>query len=224
MAQRLGPAAPSAGSAEVEALRRFRSFAASALLRGSSAAPPLDGVRVNERRLLALLDAWVESAAQLAGERASAVREALDPLLARFRTALRQTSAGRRARGAPTTRRRIVVAAIDRVADAFLAIDTDSGDIADANPAAGALLGVNRDALLGVQAMSFVPQPAQPAWWTELDAMAEGAEPRRFHSALMDAGGRAFAVDATVTRFTTRGRTLALVLARPRSNSADPEP
>ena len=221
---RLGAAAPRPGAEESEVLRRFRSYAASALLRGNDAQPALDGIRANERRVKALLDAWVEAAVEVAGRDGEIVQQALKPLLATFQSSLRTTSSSRRRRGAPRARRRAVMAAIDRVSDAFLAVDAESAKVVDANPAAGALLGVNRDALLGVQAMSFVPQPAQPAWWTELDAMAEGAEPRRFHSALMDAGGRAFAVDATVTRFTTRGRTLALVLARPRSNSADPEP
>jgi hypothetical protein len=45
--------------------------------------------------------------------------------------------------------------------------------------------------------------------------VSEGAEPRRFRANLQDAGGRALAVDATVTRFATRARTLALVIARP---------
>ena len=107
------------------------------------------------------------------------------------------------------------MAAIDRVADAFLAIDPQDARVLDANPAAGALLGVARDALLGVDAMSFVPAPARDLWWTELDAMSEDSEPRRFRGQLQDAGGAAIAVDCSVTRFATRGRTLALVLARP---------
>ncbi len=221
MEQRLGPAAPSAGSAESEALRRFRSFAGSALRRGSQSPPALDGLRVNERRFVALLGAWVEAAAELAGPHAANVRAALDPLVAHFRTELRQTAGSRRAKGVPNTQRRVVMAAIDRVADAFLAIDTDSGQIADANPAAGALLGVKRDALLGVAAMSFIPKAAQEAWWTQIDAITEGAEPRRFHSVLMDAGGTSVDVEASVTRCSARGRTLALVLARPRSRIAD---
>ncbi len=216
MEHRLGPAAPAAGSGESEALRRVRSFAGSALLRGVQAAPALDGVRVNDRRFVALLGAWVDAACELAGSRSTRIREALDPLVDHFRTELRRTSAGRRVKGAPNTQRRVVMAAIDRVADAFLAIDTDSGQIADANPAAGALLGVKRDALLGVEAMSFIPQSAREAWWTQIDAMTEGAEPRRFHSTMMDASGTPVNVEASVTRCSARGRTLALILARPR--------
>jgi PAS domain S-box-containing protein len=108
------------------------------------------------------------------------------------------------------------MAAIDRVADAFLAIDTDTGLIADANPAAGALLGVARDALIDVQVMGFVPAEEHESWWTQLDAMTEETESRRFESALQDRSGMSIPIDGTVTRFATRGRTLALVLLRHR--------
>ncbi|MCG8587888.1 MAG: hypothetical protein MJE66_01210, partial [Proteobacteria bacterium] len=58
MVETLGPAAPAAAEPEAEALRRFRSYAASALLRGDAAGEPaLDGVRPNERRMGALLTA-----------------------------------------------------------------------------------------------------------------------------------------------------------------------
>ena len=74
---------------------------------------------------------------------------------------------------------------------------------------------VARDALLGVDAMAFVPKERHESWWTELDAMTEGCEPRRFVSALLDTRGREIAVSCSVTRFATRERTLALVVARP---------
>jgi PAS domain-containing protein len=215
MTQRLGPAAPRADAAETEVLRRFRSFAAAALKRGTAAEPALDGIRANERRVTALLVAWSDAATMVAGPHSTIVGEALQPLLVRFRSSLRTTTAGRRARGAPRTTRRAVSAAIDRVADAFLAVDADSGRIVDANPAAGALLGVARDALLDLEAMSFVPQGAQHVWWTHLDAVTEGAEPQRFSANLQDAAGLAVSVECTITRFATRSRTLALILARP---------
>ncbi|MCG8592157.1 MAG: PAS domain-containing protein, partial [Proteobacteria bacterium] len=173
-------------------------------------------VRPNERRMGALLTAWVDAASAAAGAQGPALRSALRPLAEHFLRKLRTSGAGRRARGAPRTNRRAVAAAIDRVSDAFLAIDTETGKIADANPAAGALLGVKRDALLGVDAMSFVPTGEQDDWWSQLDAIAEGNDQRRFAAALQDVSGGAVAVAASVTRFATRDRTLALVLARPR--------
>jgi PAS domain S-box-containing protein len=215
MATRLGPAAPGPGAPESEVLRRFRSFAASALRRGEAADPALDGLKANQRRTEALLDTWADAAAEVAGAGGDRVRTALDPLIQRFRNSLRQTTSGRRTRGAPRTNRRAVMAAIDRVADVFIAVDADSGLIVDANPAAGALLGLARDALLGVDAMSFVPEPARSSWWIEFDAMTEGTEPRRFASQMQDTGGVQVAVECSVTRFSSRGRTLALVLARP---------
>jgi PAS domain S-box-containing protein len=215
MAARLGPAAPRAGAQETEVLRRFRSFAASELRRGGGAQPALDGIRADERRVTALLDAWLEAAAEVAGERGDLLRSALDGPMRRFRTAMRTTGVARTAKGKPRTRRRAVMAAIDRVADCFLAVEADSGRIVDANPAAGALLGVARDALLGVDALSFVPDDSRPAWWTQLDAMTEGSEPRRFRGQLADVSGNPVEVECSVTRFSTRDRTLALILARP---------
>jgi PAS domain-containing protein len=214
MTSRLGPAAPHPAAVESEVLRRFRSFAAASLRRGTPCAPALEGIRAHERRVNALLAAWSDAAAEVAGDHADVVRDALAPLLTQFRSSLRSTQSSRRASGAPRTNRRAVIAAIDRIADAFLAIDTDTGLIADANPAAGALLGVARDALIGVQAMGFIPTSEHDNWWTQLDAMTEESESQRFESALQDCSGISIPVDCTITRFATRGRTLALVLLR----------
>lgn len=212
---RLGPAAPRPGADETEVLRRFRSYASLALHRGSIGQPALDGLRVNERRVAALLGAWSDAASEVAGPAGNGLREALEPLLTSFQASLRTTAAGRRKSGKPRARRRAVIAAIDRVADAFLAVDADDGRVVDANPCAGALLGVARDALLGVELTSFVPDDERGAWWTELDAMTEDSEPRRFRGQLQDAQGKPIGIECSVTRFATRGRTLALILARP---------
>jgi PAS domain-containing protein len=216
LAQRLGSAAPGPASPEAEALRRFRSFASSALLRGSGALPALDGLRASPPAVSRLLEAWIECAAELAGPHADPLRAALLPLGRAFATALRGSSEARRASGAPRpSARRAVSAAIDRLADAFLAIDTDSLRIADANPAAGALLGVPRDRLLEREALHFVPAGSRGAWTTHVEAMAEAAEPRRFRDLLQDVTGALLPVEARVTRFASRSRTLALVLVRP---------
>jgi PAS domain S-box-containing protein len=213
---RLGPARPAPDSPEAEALRRFRSFALAALQPGRPAAPALEGLRVSERRAGALLDAWLAAAIAAAGPGGDALRASLAPLVERFRAALRATAPARRRSGAPRSRR-AVVAAIDRVADAFLAVDADSATIEDANPAAGALLGTTRDGLLGASALAYVTEAGRDAFRDELDAVAEGCEPRWLGLALLDAGGRAVPVEASVTRFRTRSRTLALFVARPRA-------
>ena len=73
MKVQLGPAAPAAGSAESEALRRFRTFLCTGLVRGGSSPPALDGLRVNERRVMALIDAWTSAASATARQSASRV-------------------------------------------------------------------------------------------------------------------------------------------------------
>jgi len=155
MNSQLGPAAPGAAAVESEVLRRFRSFAAASLKRGTTREPALDGIRAHERRVNALLTAWSNAAEEVAGDRAEVIRSALAPLIAHFRSALKNTQGNRRSSGSPRSKRRAVIAAIDRIADAFLALDTDNGTIVDANPAAGAMLGVARDAL-GEQVLDVV--------------------------------------------------------------------
>jgi PAS domain-containing protein len=222
MNARLGVAAPAASAPESEALRRFRSFLCSALVRGDATSPALDGLRLGERRVMALIDAWIAAAEQVhTTERSEAERElagvgaAARPWAEKFRLALR-TNGGARMQKTPTrVARRAVAGAIDRVADAFLAIDTDTAEIVDANPAAGSLLGVSRDALLGVDALSFVPPDRRASWRSELDAVTEDDATRSFAACLHDTLGSAVDVDATMTRFATRGRVLALLMVRP---------
>ena len=222
LAARLGPAAPRASGPEAETLRRFRTFASTALMRGELPAPALDGLRPDERRVMSLLSAWRETAGELAGSSGSELDAALEPLLARFRLALRTSSAGRRKRARTSAPRRAVAGAIDRVADAFLAIDVSAATIVDANPSAGALLGVNRDSLFGLELMRFVPSDYQAGWWTQLDAAAESNEDLQFEARLEAAGGEIVRAAATATAFSTRGRTLALVMLRPFPPGADP--
>jgi PAS domain S-box-containing protein len=213
-------AVPPASSPEAEALRRFRSFAASCLLRGERAAPALDGLKLDDERLSALLAAWCDAARALAAPgRQLAVENALRPLAVHFCAALRTSQSSRRRRGAPRTGRRAVRAAIDRIADAFLAIDSDTGRIVDANPAAGALLGLQRDALLERNVAGFLAEADAEEWAARIDAVTEGGEPARFRAALRDGGGLQIPLDVQITRHATRERTLALVVARPASGS-----
>ena len=214
--ERLGTGLPTRSSPEAEALRRLRSFAVLCLASDPKAQPSLEGLRVRERKMGPLLEAWLEAASDAAGPDRDLVRFGLEPVVDRFRENLRSTASAVRASGAPRkSKRRAVSAAIDRVADAFLAIDPDSGDIADANPAAGAMLGTTRDALIGSAAQEFVSHENQERWWTELEAIAEGGDPRRFLCSLRDAQGRDLPIEASISRFATRNRTLALMMARP---------
>jgi len=224
MEEHLGPAAPKPGAAETETLRRFRSYATSSLRRGTPDEPALDGLRVNERRATALLAAWCEAAGEVAGPHAQRVEAELQPLFVGFRNALRTSNTGRRKQGPPRAGRRGVMAAIDRICDAFFAVDADSGRIVDANPAAAALLGVARDALIDVEANCFIPSSDRSGWWTHFDAVTEGSEPRRFSSNLADKSGSPISVDCTVTAHATRNQTLALVVARPHLTVAAKRP
>jgi len=106
------------------------------------------------------------------------------------------------------------MAAIDRISDVFIAVDANTARIADANPAAGAALGVQRDVLLGMDLLSFIPREHHANWWIELDAVCEGTEPRRLHSEFRDARRATLPVDCSITRFATPNRALALVVAR----------
>jgi PAS domain-containing protein len=215
MHSRLGAAAPAASGPEAETLRRFRTFTSTALIRGEAPRPVLDGLRSNERRVMALLGCWSESASALAGPDAETVTTALAPLLDAFRLAIRTTGTKRKTSGRPRATRRAITAAIDRIADLYLALDVESGEILDANPAIGAALGVARDALIGVELNAFLPADAQAAWWTALDALAEGEESQLFGAALQDRGGRRLRLEASATRHLMRSRTVALVVGRP---------
>lgn len=177
--------------------------------------PSLDGVRVNDRRALALVEAWRDAAARVGGPHAVEITAALQPIIASYRNALRTLNRGRKSCAPARSARRAVTAAIDRISDAFLAVDADSGRIVDANPAAAALLGVARDALIDVEASHFMPAEAQSGWWTQFDSVTEGTEPRRFRASLADKAGTLIPVECTLTALATRSRTLALVVARP---------
>jgi PAS domain-containing protein len=206
---------PGPGTPASEALRRFRSFAASALRRGDAGAPALDGLRVDATVAAQLVEDWCRAAGDVAGERNDELLRQLSPLFARFRSALLGTELASEAQRAPRIARRAVGGAIDRIADAFLALDVDTLAIADANPAAAALLRVNRDSLIGGDVMRFLSSDARDAWRCALEPLAESAAPRRFRSTLIDARGDSIAVDVHATRVASRERVLALVVARP---------
>jgi PAS domain-containing protein len=210
-----GGAVPAASSAESEALRRFRSFAAMALHRGDDVAPAVDGVRVDAARAAPVLERWCEAAAEVAGERGSELRGLLGPLAERFGAALTGAGMARAARRPPRTRRRAVAGAIDRIADAFLAIDLDAACVVDANPAATVLLRTPRETLLGSDARRFVHEDTRAEWSEELDELVESDQPRRFRTTLVDALGRPRAVEAHATRhLPARERVLALLVLR----------
>ncbi len=211
-----GGALAQAGEAEREALRRFRSFAASALRRGGEVPEPaLDGLRVDPTRAVHLVETWCDAAQNEAGGGGEALGKALAPLLRRFGEALRSNQLTEPAKRARSPKRRAVRGAIDRVADVFLAVDLESGEIADANPAAAAMLGVEREALLGQSAERFVHKETHEILRERLASVAEGGEGERFKLILRDEFERPIAVEVCATPYPGRRWRLALLLARP---------
>ncbi len=212
-------AGESPGLAEAETLRRFRSFAAATLRRGDAGDPALDGVRVDPDKALAWVQRWCEAACGCAGD-AEALEAVLHPLRQRFESGLRGSQLSRKARKAKPAKRRAVSGAIDRVADAFLAVDLDSGEIADANPAALALLGVEREALLGRHVARHVDRESRELWSERLESLGESGEGQRFRVIWRDEFLSPVAVDINAAPHLTRRRRLALLTARPVSGVA----
>ncbi len=206
--------------AESETLRRFRSFATASLRHGEIGEPALDGVRVEPDRALLWVGRWCEAAVAAAGERGDLLDAALTPLRQRFATGLRGQQLSRRATRAKPAKRRAVSGAIDRVADAFLAVDLDSGEIADANPAALALLGVERELLLGRRATRHIDRDSRELWTERLESLGESGEGQRFRVIWRDEFLSPVAVDVNAAPHLTRRRRLALLTARPVASGA----
>ena len=79
------------------------------------------------------------------------------------------------------------------------------------------VLGVERDALLAIDSLSFVAPEAHLAWEEALDALTDNEEERHLELRLQDVRNEAISVSLRLTRFATRQRTLALVMVRPQS-------
>jgi PAS domain S-box-containing protein len=171
-------------------------------------------LRAPLRRTARAVDAWLAAAASLAPEELK-LAAALAPLRAQFVAALAASQPARRAAGLATASvRRAVPAAIDRIADVFLAADAESGAIVDANPAACALLGLARPELLARELSSLAALGSHASVRELLESVAEGREPPRMTLALLDASGAALRLDVRVTRHAAGARVLALLVAR----------
>lgn len=208
------------GPSASEALRRFRSFAASTLRRGEGAEPALDGLRVDPEATSQWIEHWCDAAAESAGPRAPELRKVLEPLQRRFAQSLRGAQLSRTAKRAKPAARRAVIGAIDRIADAFLAVDIDSGEVADANPAAAALLGKERAQLLGHAALRLVDRDSRELWSERLENVGESGEGQRFRVILRDEFMSPVAVDIWASAHLTRRRRLAILTARPVDRAA----
>ena len=140
---RLGGTAPAGGAPEAEALRRFRSFLLLALTPGRGGDAVARGAPYR-RAPCAAPDRGLARSRGAGGWRrpGAPCARRLTPLLERFVLALRETGRARRASGAPVAgQRRAVSAAIDRVGDAFFAIDAETGADRRREPGGGGAPG-----------------------------------------------------------------------------------
>ena len=71
-----------------------------------------------------------------------------------------------------------------------------------------------RDALIEVEALSFVPKSAQASWEAALETIAESEDEQEFDSLLKDIHGETIAVQKRITAFSNRRRTPVSAMAQ----------
>lgn len=219
--RRLGRGEPTP-AARVEVIRRFRSFCRLASIGGGAARPSLDGLGGNSPS--GLEDA-IELAVDVAClcQPAEPVERALRLLEAQFRTGIRRTLRPaepqrrlRRGRRRALHGGRRVRSAIDRIGDAYLAVDLDSALLTDLNPAAEALLGAPAVTLVEKPFVDLIHE-ADRARYADLEARLDAEEdcpPLLLRLRRPD--GTAISVEASVAIHSFGGRRLAIFVARER--------
>ncbi len=222
--RRLGRGEPPP-EARLEVVRRFRSFVRLASVDLDAARPSLDGLGGNSP---AGLEKAIEVAVDVAClcDPPPAVQQALRVLEARFRTGIRRIMRPseperkqRRGRRRALHGGKRVRAAIDRIGDAYLALDLETGRLADLNPAAEALLGTPAVTVIEKPFADLIEPEARPAFGdleARLDADEETAP---FSLALRRGEGNAVPVEVSVASHTISGRRLAIFIAREQPRS-----
>ena len=210
---------PPASRAEI--VRRFRSFCRLASIHPEAARPALDGLGGNsptglERAVSIAVDVACECGPE--PEVARALRE----LESRFRTGLRRTmqpeprEQRRRGRGSlrvPNAGRR-VRSAIDRIGDAYVALNLDTGLIYDTNPAAETLFALEAEKLLG-RALCDLVHAEDRIQFRDLEARLDaGEDAGPLEMGFARPGGERIAVELTVSNHTIAGKRLAIFVAR----------
>jgi PAS domain S-box-containing protein len=215
-------------AARLEIVRRFRSYCRLASIYPDAARPSLDGLAGNdatalERAVTTAVDVACECGPPLA------VADALRSLETRFRTGLRRVlqpePIEERDATGPKGRRRLpnagkrVRSAIDRIGDAYLALNLDTGRIFDVNPAAENLFGASADALLERAISEFV-HPDDRRVFDDLEARLDaGEEAGPLGFAFARPGGERVAVELTAAVHTISGKRLAILVARERGDA-----
>lgn len=206
-----------------ELIRRFRTFCRLAALDPRVAKPSLDGLGGNRP---AALERAVATAVDVACQCAPPedVARALRDLEGLFRAGIRRTmdlepvletkkTRGRKRR--PNAGKR-VRAAIDRISDAYVAVNLDTGQILDVNPAAESLLGTDAEKLLDRPFGSLIA-PSHRLFFTDLESRLDaGEDGGLFEVALARPDGASVAVELGVAQHTISGHRLAIFTARER--------
>jgi PAS domain S-box-containing protein len=225
--RRLGRAEPPP-EARAEIVRRFRSFCRLASVDWNIARPSLEGlagqscdglenaVRVaTEAAVTCGLDpAGGELLAMLSERFRSGIRRQLrpedfEPSAPRARERRKRANAGKRVR-----------AAIDRIDDAYIALNLEDGRIFDVNPATEALLGAETNALLDHEFCDWIA-PADRGQYQSLEARLDAGEsaPPTLLS-FRRRSGEPVAAEVSVAAHTISGRRLAIFVVRPAGEAA----
>jgi PAS domain S-box-containing protein len=220
--RRLGRAEP-APEARAEIVRRFRSFCRLASVDPGMARPSLEGLAGQSCDGL-------ENAVRIATEAATLCgldpqeAELLGALCQRFRAGIRRqlrpedlepSTPGARERRKRANAGKRVRAAIDRIDDAYLALNLEDGRIFDLNPAAEALLGAEANALLDHEFSDWIAATDRDRYESleaRLDA-GESAPPTRLR--FRRQSGEPVSAEVSIASHTIAGRRLAILVARP---------
>jgi PAS domain S-box-containing protein len=217
--RRLGRSEPPP-EARLELVRRFRSFVRLASIDLENARPSLDGLGGNSA---AGLEKTIEIAVDVAClcDPPAEVEASLRSLEARFRTGIRRIMRPseperkqRRGRRRALHGGKRVRAAIDRIGDAYLALDLESGRLADLNPAAEVLLGAPAVTVIEKPFLDLIEPEAREAFGSLEARLDADEETPPCSLAFQRREGEAVSVEVSVANHTISGRRLAIFIAR----------
>ena len=207
--------------ARAEIIRRFRTYCRLASLNTNAARPSLDGLGGNEPAALErALSVAVEIAIECGPE--PAVASALRQMEQQFRAGIRRLMLPVERRKQRKGRRRMpnagkrVRSAIDRISDAYLALNLDTGKIFDVNPAAEALLGADAARLLD-QSLEKLISPQYRQFYADLEARLDaGEDSGPVEIVLERPNGDFVRVECLISQHTIASKRLAIFTARER--------
>lgn len=210
-------------AARSEIVRRFRTFCRLASLDWDAARPSFDGLAGNSAiGLENVVNTAVEVASLDAGP--GEISDALRELSMRFRAGIRRSFQPReedaprrgRRRRKPNAGKR-VRAAIDRISDAYLALNLDTGTVHDLNPAAEALFGGDENELIA-RDFSVLVAPQDLASYRDLEARLDaGEDSSPLSLRVRRLNGETVPVEIAMASHTIGGRRLAILCLRERS-------